>query len=236
MKRQILLEKLKNLIPSFKRDFIDSDFYGKEGWLYRDAFGKDLPQVIPAHYLEGIRLPRYDGRESITIRRDNFPRCVEIRRQKGERTDRRVLFKYMNYPGHPHLYGEIEIDGVESVAETESGVTSGGVRYEDFIDKYPDLKNASSSWDVELCRIVTDEDINDKWVDWTGYEVGSRTNRFTSIKELKRTAVYVALLRVEGPFYMQDDRKKYRADGLMLCVDENDEVSFFNGTETIIEP
>ena len=100
MKRQILLEKLKNLIPSFKRDFIDSDFYGKEGWLYRDAFGKDLPQVIPAHYLEGIRLPRYDGRESITIRRDNFPRNVEIRRQKGERTDRRVLFEYMNLYNH----------------------------------------------------------------------------------------------------------------------------------------
>lgn len=235
MTRQGVLERLKELIPSFHREFIDKEFYGETGWLYIDHYGLNLPEVIPEHYLEGIKLKRNDGKEGVTMRYETFPTLLEWKRQKGKFTDRKVVFSYMNYPGNPHRYGTLEIDGVEFITKTDTGYSSGGIFFKDFVKEYPEIVNAHSIWEVELARIVTQEDISDKSVDWDMYEVGSRTTRFTSMRELRQTALYVALLRVQGPFYMEDDhvigndKKK-----LIIHVNENDEVTFFNGMENIL--
>lgn len=238
MKRQEILKKLEELIPSFKMEFIDEEFFGKLGWLYVDEYRSKPPAVIPPHFLEGIQIKRKDGSIGTTIRVDTVPEMLDIKKREGEFTDRMVRFSYMNFPGYSHLYGKLEIQGVELVIRKDDGeYLFTGISKWDIPEDHPELEQASYYWKTTLGRIVTQQDLDDRRVDWDGYDLGSRTNRFTSLKELRQTAVYVALLRVQGAFYMEDDHvlgeQKHR---IMFRVDENDEVTFYNNTEQALFP
>ena len=229
MKRKEVLARLKELIPSFHRDFIDKQYYGEEGWLTLSSI---LPQEIPPHFLEGIEVIRKDGLKGTLMRVDSIPEIVEYNAKKGIPNIRKVVFSYMNYPGNIHRYGKIEVQGVELVCKTEKGYMFTGVNKDDIPENRPELKYAKPYWETELGRIVTEEDIRDKSVDWTMYRPGNRTNRFLTVKELRQTAVYVALSRIQGAFYMEDDHYlgEYK-ERVMLQVDEDNNVTFFNETE-----
>lgn len=231
-KRQNVLRRLKELIPSFQRDFIDKQYYGEEGWL---TLSSTLPPEIPPHFLEGIEVIRKDGLKGTLMRVDSIPEIVEDNAKEGIPNIRKVVFSYMNYPGNVHRYGKIEIQGVELVCKTEKGYLITGVNKDDIPENRPELKYAKPDWKTELGRIVTEKDLQDKSVDWTMYRPGNRTNRFLTVKELRQTAVYVALSQIQGAFYMIDDRKpgEYNKK-VMLQVDENDEVTFFNETDVAL--
>lgn len=228
-KRQDVLRRLKELIPSFQRDLIDKQYYGEEGWL---TLSSTLPPEIPPHFLEGIEVIRKDGLKGTLMRVDSIPEMVEYNAKKGIPNIRKVVFSYMNYPGNIHRYGKIKVQGVELVCKTEKGYMFTGVNKDDIPENRPELKYAKPNWGTELGRIVTEEDIRDKSVDWTMYRPGNRTNRFLTVKELRQTAVYVALSRIQGAFYMEDDHYlgEYKKR-VMLQVDENDEVTFYNETD-----
>lgn len=235
MKRKTLLEKLQKLIPSFQREFLDKDFYGELGWICMDRPGKDIPESIPPHFLEGIKVTREDGTVWTVYSEDSHPALNEMRLVKGLPVGRRVRFEYMNYPGHPHLYGKLEIRGVELKRREKNGtVICSGVSSKDIIE-HPELKQASYCWDMELGRILPEEDLK-KGDDWKMYESGCRTNRFYSHKELLLTALYVALSRVEGEFYLENERySNSTKDRLILSVDANDDVTFYNGINKTLE-
>ena len=75
----------------------------------------------------------------------------------------------------------------------------------------------------------------DRCTDWSCYEEGSRTNRFTDITELKRTGVYLALKRVQGPLFMVNDHMyTNEKKQLMLSADANENITFYNDNEKII--
>lgn len=238
MKRQEILKKLEELIPSFGMEFADEEFYGKLGWLYMDGYHSKNPDIIPPHFLEGVKVTRKDGLKGVLMREDTIPEILEIKRKKKELTDRRVRFSYMNFPGYSHQYGKLEIQGVELVIKKENGgYIFSSIDKDNIPEDHPELKHASYSWETDLGRLVTQQDLDDHSVDWDSYDVGSRTNRFTSLKELRQTAVYVALLRVQGAFYMENDNVPgEQKNKLMLRVDENDEVTFYNKTEQAIFP
>ncbi len=191
-----------------------------------------LPPEIPPYFLEGIEIIRKDGLKGTLMRVDSTPEIVEYNAKEGIPNIRKVVFSYMNYPGNVHRYGKIEVQGVELVCKTEKGYLFTGVNEDDILENRPELKYAEPDWETELGRIVTEEDLRDKSVDWTMYRPGNRTNRFLTVKELRQTAVYVALSRIQGAFYMEDDHYlgEYKKR-VMLQVDENDEVTFFNETD-----
>lgn len=144
MKRQEILKKLEELIPSFKMKFIDEEFFGRLGWLYIDEYRSKIPDVIPPHFLEGIQVKRKDGSIGTTIRVDTVPEVLDIKNREGEFTDRMVRFSYMNFPGYSHLYGKLEIQGVELVIKKDDGgYLFTGINKWDILKDHPELEQAS---------------------------------------------------------------------------------------------
>lgn len=222
MKRKQALEILSPFIPSLSREYNRwgelTDKAKDRTWLYRDEFFRKpdakyndpdrerfLPEVIPAHFLEGM-----------TATLDGV--IYKVAPAYPERDYRRVYLEVMDfeYYGNTHKYGKLCIDGVSWRAQEGNGTII--ARQLHNIEP-----RVSSIWDVDLCRIVADGEM-----DASECPAGESTARFVFLDELIATAAYVTILRVQGPCIL-DNGSSYaavrKADDLLLKIDEKDEVT-----------
>ena len=219
MKRPEALQYLRQFIPSFEREYADSDILGPMGWIAIDQ--NRIPDVIPADFLKGISVER-NGRVFTVMTRDDFKRTFE-------RTDlpagRHCTIQYFNYCGNPHLYGTLRIAGFELVhvdKEEDRVLTLGSYGNE----KEPELKGMDFIYKTEVGRILPREEVDARPGDWSGYDAGCRTSRFLDVKELLATAAYVALMRVEGPLFLTVGDSYYQEKDLLMRVSADDNVEF----------
>ena len=222
MNRQEAIQFFKQFVPSFNRKFEDEDFLGKEGWMYRNI---RLPKgdIISPGYLEGTKIVR-DGKEFKIISKDDNDRIFE---NKEMPEGRGVTFTYMNYPGNPHLYGKVEISGVEMVhydKKRDKYISTSPSKEE--CKENPALQDASYTWTFEPCRIVPEEEINANPAIWDMTYANTRTCRFTDVKELIATIVVACLKIVQGPFFLiyGEYGYKYNEKNCYLKVTKDDNV------------
>ena len=220
MTREEALAIIGKRMPSFGRTFNDSDIFGELGWLYRTRNGRGLPDVIPQDHLVG-RTFEYRG---ATIRLDhprNTPYGKSARQAFGTPCGRAAGVEYQQYPGHPHMYPTLEIEGVTGMTVPPSG------QPEEFRGIYllhdPEVQ---THWSIDLMRIVPQEDIARAPYEWEYYSAGDRTNRFLDYGEILATAAYVCLLRIEGPFFLKEGNGlEYTPDDLLMTVGPDDTVT-----------
>lgn len=221
MTREETIKYLKLFIPSFGRKFEDEELFGPEGWICRDQ--KDIPDTIPENYCEGIKVLR-DGNEFITMSVNEFQRVFE---NESLPEGRGVRFEYHNYCGNPHLYGQLLIDGVEMLyhdRKNQRVITTTPSREE--AKANPLLEKISYRWDMEICRILSQEEIDREPRMWEHYDAGSRTDRFTDFRELLATAAYLTVKRIEGPVFLTLHDSYFQKKNLLLTVSSVGEVAF----------
>lgn len=224
MNRTQALDLLTKKIPSFGRKFEDADIYGPFGWLYKTD--SKIPDVIPEKYLEGITVNR-DGTSYTTVQNWSLDR--ESFREAPE--GRRAKFCLCSYGSNPHLYGTLEIDGVELVSKRKNGYVSSFVSERDILC-HPELAEAKMCWKFEIGRVLPQEEVKMHPGFWEGYDPGCRTMRFLDWKEALATALFVALAKIQGPLFVLFDYG-YVSDAnikknLVISVSREGEVSFFN--------
>lgn len=229
MQREEVLRKLEELIPSFQRKW---NGYGgnlndeKYGFLYHDEYlynrlpnGKtisgSLPFKIPKGFLEGIVIENADKTEKLV--------SAESRKKDGKIQIGMHITSFAGYSAYEHTYGTLRIPGPHWVTP---GTNMRSAGYMGTFTLDPNFDPRVQDWEVELCRIITEDDINSR-ADWDGWEAGNANQRFVSISEMFLTACWVCLARIEAPFilkgeesYIEDDSKN------LISVDENDNVTF----------
>ena len=173
MKRGELQEKIRSLIPSLKSGDIECTD------LYRDNSRYNHPHIIPAGYAEGIEL-EYDGQTYVSTYKD-------IRQDKGRHVS---LDLQSFYCGGGHWYGKLVFQGPYFICGSRSICGSP-------TQDYPQV----SSIDCDVLRILPQEDRSNHPNDWLDWEVNEPTSRFYNMKEVILTAMYIALDRIDGPFY-----------------------------------
>ena len=173
MKRSQLQSLLKSLIPSLSYNDIEC----KD--LYREESRYDHPHIISKCYAEGIEL-EYDGETFISTYKD-------IRPGKG----RHVSLNLQSfYCGGGHWYGTLVFRGPHFICGRRS-ISGSATR------DYPQVSVISCN----VLRILPKEDRDNHPNDWLDWEVNEPTTRFYNMKEVIFTAMYIALDRIEGPFY-----------------------------------
>lgn len=218
--RKEALDLLRKHIPSFGRKFNDEDIFGKTGWLYRD-YSTKLPESIPADFCVG-KTAEYRGETIRIINGSDSKTCKYERKLLGFPPGRMVSIDWQQYPGHPHLYPKMEIQGIAGITKDSDG------KEKEFQCLYMlDNSQFAGHWDIEPLRIVPQEDIDKAPYEWEGYEAGDRTNRFLDHNEIILTAAYISLLRIEGPFFLKEGEyyAQYNKKDLLLSVDSNDEIT-----------
>lgn len=215
MDRKEILEILENNIPSFRREFNDKDFFGEKGWMLINK--QNMPMPLPKDFLVGEKFVR-DGKE-FTI-----ADATELGRRDIQNRDmpegRHVTISYHNYAGNPHLYGVLTVYGVEAVHMEGEKIICTSVS-EKQKQENPILRDASYSWEIELCRILPEQEYNETPGMWEGYSPGDRTQRFLSGPELILTGLYAALENIDGPFFVTlHDGSYYEKKDLLLTVDK----------------
>lgn len=229
--RKEALGLLKKHIPSFGRKFNDEDIYGKTGWLYRD-YSVKLPETIPADFCVG-ETTEYRG-ETIKFINGSDSKTRRFEKELfGFPDGRLVSINWEQYPGHPHLYPKMEVQGLAGFIQDADG------NEKEFQCPYLlNEKKYADNWDIEPLRIVPQEDIDKAPYEWEGYEAGDRTNRFLDHNEILLTAAYISLLRIEGPFFLKEGEyyAQYNKKNLLLSVDSDDEMTFTDKLEHILKP
>ena len=215
------MEKLRSLIPSFERDFIEFgekiDKTEDKAWLYRDKLAWDknhnpvlYPELIPADYMTGIEV-NIDGQEYVSVSRTM------------EEGVKNVSLSVVDYGlfGNTHKYGTLHIPGV-----TWKNKETGCYRMSNVMDEME--PHARTSYEIDLYKIIAPEDFSQTLGDWDGYEPNEATQRFESLPELYCTAAYVSLLRVGGPFYVYIGESYVipKKSDYLLVVDGDDNVEF----------
>lgn len=234
MNRKKVLEQLEKVIPSFQRkwngDGGSCDKNDKYGFLYRDEFisvkkkdGRyacaELPFFIPEGFLEGITVENCS---------DNTDKLISIppRKKDGRITIGMHVVSFAGYSYAEHTYGTLNVPGPRWTKINNPTSIVGG-----YMGDYTSDANFDPrirDWNIELCRIITEEDINSR-ANWDGWEVGSANPRFTSISEMFLTACYVALARIGSPFLLKGEEAYVYSDSKnLLSVDENGEVTFYD--------
>lgn len=227
MTRQEALEKLQALIPSFRRDYIHWEkLVDKEtdrSWLYRDELKWDkknnlidYPEVIPADYMVGIKGTLKDNMTGEDVAYETVPHYAGDKRRK-------IALDIVDfaYYGNTHKYGTLKVSGVEW-----RNLTNGKTTMCSYLE---DIEpRARFCWDVDLFKIIDDNDLSQKKDDWDSYDPNEATQRFESLAELYCTAAYVALLRYQGPIYLYEGSWCCVPEEIdyLLTVDENDNVEF----------
>ena len=222
MTRQEAMDELRKCIPSFNRKYLHwgkvKDKEQDKSWLYKDDFYSQpdgerknffLPESIPVDFLVGLEAD-IDGTHYVA------------RRHENRRDYRKVDLSVTDYAcyGNTHKYGTLSIDGVN----WKDGDCTTSSRKLSNIDP-----RVVGIWKVDICKILSNEDLGEKNCDWDGYEANEATCRFSNIDELYCTAAYVALLRIEGKFDLTIDAwcdaNPSEATQYLLKVD-GDEVRF----------
>ena len=221
MTREEAMSLLKSHIPSFERKFNDEEYYGKDGWLFMDE-RVTLPPVIPEDFYVG-KTYEYKGVTLTSIQyRDTKSERVE-REYYKEPEGRRIHLSYLIFPGHPHMYPKLEVDGVATVQKGDNLNND-----KEFLSFYlPDDKTLSHHWEITPMRILPQEDVDKAPYEWEFYKAGDRTNRFLDLREMYLTAAYVCLSRIQGPFFLTDkSRYDYKRPAPLVVVDKNGVVTF----------
>lgn len=227
MTREELLSLLEKMIPSFHRkwnEYGGNIFDEKYGFLYNDEtfFGPDwgkgydenctIPFVIPVDYLEGRTVETSDG--IYTSKRQN----------KGFRKVNLSITSFDKSVGGGHSYGVLKIES-PSWVDSKGGKRFGYLGSEFW--NHPGFDpRISRIWEVNLCRILTQEEKDDTRVNWEYTNPGDATERFSSISELVKTALWVTLKRVSGPLKIYEGPTYVVSIEPLIEVDENDNVIF----------
>lgn len=230
MKRDRTLEILQAIIPSFKRKWTE---YGgniddpKYGFLYHDEsyseerirgdwksrITKELPFVIPANFLEGI----------VVETEDNIftSQMTAYKKAKGYREIKMRITEFP--PPYEHTYGTLLIDAPSWV--DDKNYAHAGYLGEK-VYQHPNYDpRVRSRWEVEVYRIITEEDINSR-ADWHGWNAGDANPRFTSYSEMIQTACWLCLARIQGPLMLS--ASEWSSDNKELIkVGEDDNVEFY---------
>jgi hypothetical protein len=230
MKRQELMDILKQVITSFKLEY---NPYGDEvvdkekdlSWLFEDDYdikGK-LPVKIPADYLIGNKYTTDEGEITIT------KRMIYKHGMGATYTGRKVALdvKDFGFCGNYHKYGDLIISGVEYHSDNNH-ISLSAFRDADPVVRY--------SWKMYLSKICSDAD--KAHGDWEGYENGMAIHRFSEYVDLYATAAYVSLLRVEGAFFLYEGSPVCVPDekDMLLEVDDDDNVIYVGEViQTIID-
>ena len=229
MNRQEALRALQEKIPSFRRDFLDKDFFGNEGWMVLND--DNMPKPLPADYLLGIKVSR-DGKEyTVTSVTDGVFRNEAPTLPEG----RRVSFSYFTYSGNEHLYGNLHVDGVELSYKDENGESFFSLPSSEDVEKNRLLLNARYRWKLELGRIIDSREMDAaKKGEWDYYRPGDRTQRFFDFRELLYTAVYVCLKYINGPFFLTSGGGYHDLLNVLVKVDKNEDVTFTSYYEDLV--
>ena len=224
MNRQEAMELMKVFMPSWSREFNDRRWLGELGWLYSDGINK-LPDTIPIDYLVGRAIIDSRGRQLTVVDENHY-----AYRDKEVPKGRTVNVDWMQFPGHPHMYAKLKVRGTAWRGDEDGRTFTTNVFDKEIPKEQPELKNVRHNHEIELFRILPQEDIDEAPYDWESYEAGCRTNRFLKFSELYATAIYVALLRVEGPFYLVDGDSvyAYNKKNLIITVSSRGTVRFYN--------
>lgn len=221
MKRKTLIKKLEKLIPSLenfnlinkvhldrlKKDnndnIITASCLCSDDYKYKNQ----LPWLIPHDYNVGI-IDNELGIKSI-----NYPNLYG--------TNRKITLSLTDFSsyGNTHCYGNVDISGVEwHKLDNNHSISSTNIS-----EKYPMVK---SYYNIDITKVLTEDDINKPNEDWHGYWPGYITERFSNRNELIITAVYVILYRVEGSFIMHVGSPCcfYKKSEALIIVDDNDNV------------
>ena len=220
MKRNDLINCIKKSIPSLNNIHLLDEYYLNK--LKKDVNNNpiidsvlcedecDLPWIIPVNYNEGI------VDEELNLISEKKPNLYKMNRVVNLNiTD----FKYY---GNKHCYGSLSISGLSWKKSNGSSILSS-----DLNKNYPTVRY---NYNFDLRKILTEDDINEDGANWDGYEAGVPTQRFSYIRELMLTAVYIALCRVEGAFIMFNGNPccVYKRSEALIIVDENDNVIIGN--------
>lgn len=234
MKRAEVLGRLTDIIPSFKRKWSgvggthDDRIFG--GFTYSDPFfsyelsdgryiAENLPFTIPENYLVGRKVRSNRGGDTL----------ISVSPQK--RDDRVVVgmsvTSFAGYSFAEHTYGSLIVPSPNWSIEGNPTCIVGGS-----LKKYQDDPNFSScigpNWEIELCRIITEEDINGR-ANWDDWNAGDANPRFVSRSEMYLTACWVALARLGMPFLLQGQECYYvSSDKTLLSVDASDDVTLYD--------
>ena len=222
MKREDAIQLLMPFVPSFQREFEDEYLYGKDGWMFRSDQRFPNNGIIPEKYLEGLKFKR-DNRDFEIVSVNDFIRKFErIQMPEG----RKISIDYNNYAGNPHLYGRIGISGVEMVChDVKAHKVTSTMPNSDEIKANPNLQDARYKWEIEPCRILSQEEIDKYPHMWDMFYAGCRTNRFTDVKELIATAIIICLKVIQGPFFLIfGEHYEFREEDCFLIVSADGDV------------
>lgn len=230
MKREEVLERLKKWIPSFQREYTGYS-NGEWDWLFRNEYySSGCPDKVPYKWLEGEKMVDSKGKELTVLNRHLQKEVQEYRRKNKEPQGRHIHWEYRSFPGHPHYYMELKTSGPQFTFVDEQGRRCSTSVWESELEKYPNLKGASSILETELFRILSQKDIDKAPGDWEYYEAGFSTNRFLDAAEMFATAAYVTLYRYEGPLVLLRSNYcvAYNKEDLILSVNSRDTVTVYN--------
>ena len=233
MDKKTVLVQLEKVIPSFQRKWTGfggtCDENNKYGFLYKDEFcynkekdgsvlTKELPFFIPKGFLEGIVVEKDDKSDKLI----SLPPI----KQEGKLVIGMQVTSFQGYGLYEHTYGTLQIPGPRWSKVGTNSIICG------YLGDYTSDPNfdprIQSIWNVELCRIITEEDINSR-ADWHGWKPGDANQRFVSISEMFLTACYITLARIETPFILKGDERYYSdREKWLISTDDNDEVTFYD--------
>ena len=210
LKRKTLLKRLRELIPSLNRvellNEYDREIYlekNNEGYLCKD--NDNIPWVIPQNFQVGHEMV-YNGVKYYSCPNKNL---YGVKRATIEIQDFKLY-------GNTHCYGKLTIDGVKWDDGTGRSVMTDN-------KEFPLVKHL---YNINITKILSQEDISKENEDWCGYYEGSISERFSNIKELIITTLYVALSRIDGSFILFEGSPccLYKKSEALLIVDDNDNV------------
>ena len=212
MKRQELMKKLETEIPSFNREYkrwgekvVDKN--KDKSWVYIDEpyyvpgsyESYSLPEKIPVDYLVGLT-GEVDGTTYTS---------------KSAKDIRKVALSIVDFGlyGNTHKYGTLNISGCSWTSGT-CVIMSNELSKID-----PRVRGV---WNVDLRRIVPEGEM-----DVSECKPFDATQRFCDVGELIATAVYVCLLRIEGPFdlIIGEYYESQNENNTLISVDSEDNVT-----------
>lgn len=232
MTRDEAIKIIEPFIPSLQRNYLrwgeETDKSKDRSWLYRDEWygrpsaawndpdrERSMPEVIPENFLESLAV-EIDGKKYV------------VKRSYPERNYRRVYLQITDfaYYGNTHKYGKLQIDGV--CWSYEDG--GGHISQRKLDDTEPRVRNI---WDVNLFRIVGEGEMSA-----SECPIGESTARFVSLEELVATAAYVTLLRIGGPFVL-DNASSYatvrRKEDILVTADADGNVMWGEKIKRILK-
>lgn len=235
MERDPFLSLLKEFIPSLRRKWSGyggtCDEKDKYGFLYKDdpiyyrkpdgkLVCKSLPFFIPDDFLTG---------KTIVNKNDPLDQLISVppRKKDGKIVVGMTVTSFAGYGIYEHTYGALNIPAPKwAKIDRPTVIVAGSLR--EYCDSQDFDPRVGGIWKTELCRIITEEDINSR-ANWDGWKTGDANPRFVSISEMFLTACWVSLVRIGNPFVLRGTESYYyNSDKDLLSVDKEGKVLLYD--------